>query len=47
MVLWTRLAPSPLDGGGMNDDLIDVSWMVAEDEAMTKVVKKGQDDRSS
>ena len=42
MVLWTRLAPSPLDGGGMNDDLIDVSWMVAEDEAMTKVVKKGK-----
>ena len=42
MVLWTRLAPSPLDGGGMNDDQIEVSWMVAEDEAMTKVVKKGK-----
>jgi len=42
MVLWTRLAPSPLEvGGGMPQEPIKVSWMVAADEAMGKVVASG------
>jgi alkaline phosphatase D len=41
VVLWTRLAPSPLEGGGMGMDAISVSWQVAEDEGMTRVVQKG------
>ncbi len=41
-VLWTRLAPRPLEtGGGMSDAPVKVSWMVAEDEGMTKVVAQG------
>jgi len=40
-VLWTRLAPKPLEGGGMPGDAVEVAWQVAEDEQMTKVVQKG------
>lgn len=41
-VLWTRLAPRPLEtGGGMGDAPVKVSWTVAEDEGMTKVVAQG------
>jgi alkaline phosphatase D len=40
-VLWTRLAPRPLDGGGMAADAVEVAWQVAEDEQMTRVVRKG------
>lgn len=40
-VLWTRLAPQPLLGGGMENVSVDVEWRVAEDESMRKVVKKG------
>jgi len=41
VVLWTRLAPKPLEGGGAPDEPIEVTWQVAEDEQMTKVVQKG------
>ncbi len=41
VVLWTRLASDPLNGGGMPNDDIAVSWMIADDEQMTKVVQKG------
>ena len=41
MVLWTRLAPKPLEGGGMPDLAVEVDWRLAEDEGMKKVVKKG------
>lgn len=41
MVLWTRLAPKPLDGGDMPPEPVPVSWQIAEDEAMTKVVQSG------
>lgn len=41
VVLWTRLAPKPLEGGGMPDEDIEVDWQVAEDEQMSKVVRKG------
>ena len=40
-VIWTRLAPDPLGGGGMPADLIEVAWGVAEDEQFEKIVKKG------
>src|SRR5262249_40910672 len=40
-VIWTRLAPKPLAGGGMPPEAIEVAWQVAEDEAMNRVVAKG------
>ncbi|NNJ26580.1 alkaline phosphatase D family protein [Alienimonas chondri] len=40
-VIWTRLAPKPLEGGGMPASLVEVAWEVAEDEAFNKVVQKG------
>lgn len=40
-VIWTRLAPKPLEGGGMPAENVEVRWTVAEDEKMTKVVAKG------
>src|SRR5262245_12117998 len=40
-VIWTRLAPKPLEGGGMPVEAVEVDWQVAEDEGMKKVVKKG------
>ncbi|MCT2586627.1 alkaline phosphatase D family protein [Actinophytocola gossypii] len=42
MVLWTRLAPKPLDiGGGMGDRTVAVEWEVATDEAFGNVVASG------
>ncbi len=41
-VLWTRLAPRPLEpGGGMAPEPVEVAWQVAEDEAMSRVVRRG------
>ena len=40
-VLWTRLAPKPLEGGGMPHENVLVDWQVADDEAMTKIVAQG------
>ena len=40
-VLWTRLAPDPLNGGGLDAAEIDVRWEVASDEGFRKVVKAG------
>lgn len=41
VVLWTRLAPDPLNGGGMPDEAVTVRWEVATDESMRNVVKRG------
>lgn len=41
-VIWTRLAPRPTEGGGMPPEAVVVGWQVAEDEAMTKVVREGE-----
>ncbi|HTL28466.1 MAG TPA: alkaline phosphatase D family protein [Tepidisphaeraceae bacterium] len=43
VVLWTRLAPKPLepDGGMPRSSVVEVGWEIAEDEAMKKVVKRG------
>ena len=41
VVLWTRLAPDPLGGGGMPPVAVAVRWQVAADEAMRDVVREG------
>jgi alkaline phosphatase D len=42
VVLWTKLAPNPLDpDGGMKESAVSVHWEIAEDESMTKIVHKG------
>lgn len=41
VVLWTRLAPDPLDGGGMPTDLVEVGFEVAEDEHFRKIAQTG------
>lgn len=41
IVLWTRLAPDPLNGGGMPFYRVPVRWEVATDENFRHVVKKG------
>jgi alkaline phosphatase D len=44
VVLWTRLAPEPLSGGGMGAEAVTVGWEVAEDEAFGRVVQRGAAD---
>jgi alkaline phosphatase D len=41
VVLWTRLAPVPLNGGGMDADAVEVAWEVAEDEWFDTIVQAG------
>ena len=41
VVLWTRLAPEPLDGGGMPAARIEVGWEVARDSAFRTIERKG------
>src|ERR671922_282684 len=41
VVLWTRLAPEPLNGGGMGREKVAVRWEVADDEAFARVVQSG------
>lgn len=41
MVLWTRLAPDPLNGGGMPPEAVQVEWRVATDETMSQEVQHG------
>lgn len=41
MVLWTRLAPDPLRGGGMPGESVQVSWEVAADEGFGNIVRRG------
>ncbi|MEG3124086.1 alkaline phosphatase D family protein [Sphingomonas sp. GB1N7] len=41
-VLWTRLAPLPLDAdGGMPPVTVPVRWEVAEDEGFARIVRSG------
>ena len=42
VVLWTRLAPDPLSGGGMSPESVEVRWEVAGDESMRQIVKRGR-----
>ncbi len=41
-VMWTRLAPDPLNGGGMDNTAIELEWLIAEDEGMKRIVKSGK-----
>ncbi len=41
VVLWTRLAPDPLAGGGMPARPVSVHWEVANDPGMRRVVRRG------
>ncbi|WP_393083215.1 alkaline phosphatase D family protein [Streptomyces sp. LN704] len=41
VVLWTRLAPDPLNGGGMPDRVVEVGWEIAEDARFRKQVRRG------
>jgi alkaline phosphatase D len=41
VVLWTRLAPEPLQGGGMPDGAASVRYRVCSDAAMKKTVQEG------
>jgi alkaline phosphatase D len=42
VVLWTRLAIDPLNGGGMAPEAIEVRWQIATDDKMTRVVRSGR-----
>jgi alkaline phosphatase D len=44
VVLWTRLAPEPLGGGGAGAEAIVVRWELAEDEGFGRIVQSGQVD---
>ena len=41
VILWTRLAPAPLQGGGMGEEDVEVDWVVAEDPRLRRVVRSG------
>lgn len=41
VVLWTRLAPDPLAGGGMPGAAVGVEWEVAADDGFRKIVQRG------
>ena len=42
VVLWTRLAPDPLNGGGLPpDELYEVHWRIASDSNMLQEVQSG------
>lgn len=42
-VLWTRLAPRPMEPeGGMDGLRVTVGWEVAEDDAFKKIIKTGR-----
>jgi alkaline phosphatase D len=42
VVIWTRLAPRPLDGGGVGNRRVPVDWEVATDERFRRVVRRGR-----
>ncbi|WP_081236480.1 alkaline phosphatase D family protein [Streptomyces viridosporus] len=41
IVLWTRLAPDPLNGGGMPDRTVPVEWQLATDARFEGIVRRG------
>ncbi len=41
VILWTRLAPSPLNGGGMPTVNVPVKWQIADDENMRRIIRSG------
>lgn len=43
IVLWTRLAPEPLAGGGMPGAGVEVEWEIATDEGFRRIVRRGRE----
>lgn len=41
VVIWTRLARDPLNGGGMPDAPVSVRWEVAADDGFQRIVRHG------
>jgi alkaline phosphatase D len=41
-VLWTRLAPDPLNGGGMPPEAVPVRWEVARDARFLDIARRGE-----
>ncbi len=41
VILWTRLAPDPLRGGGVGEEPVEVLWEMASDRAFTTLVANG------
>jgi alkaline phosphatase D len=41
VVLWTRLAPRPLEGGGMPQAPVEIAWEVARDRLFRTIDQKG------
>lgn len=46
VVLWTRLAPDPLNGGGMPSHIVPVSWEIATDENFRNIIQRGTEHAS-
>src|SRR5687767_11512430 len=42
VVLWTRLAPDPLNGGGMTPDPVNVTWEIGADDGMRRILRSGR-----
>ncbi|WP_018664158.1 alkaline phosphatase D family protein [Heyndrickxia acidiproducens] len=41
VVLWTRLAPDPLNGGGMPNHRVPVKWEIAKDNHFRNIIQRG------
>lgn len=41
VVIWTRLAPEPVNGGGMPPVNVPIRWEVATDSKMKRIVSRG------
>jgi alkaline phosphatase D len=41
VVLWTRIAPDPLRGGGAPPEALEVGWELAVDDGMRRIVGRG------
>jgi alkaline phosphatase D len=41
VVLWTRLAPAPLEGGGLRDEVYGVRWELSTDEQFLRIARRG------
>ena len=42
VVLWTRLAPDPLNGGGMAPEPVNVTWEIGADDGMRRILRSGR-----
>jgi alkaline phosphatase D len=40
-VIWTRLAPEPMDSAYLGQTIFEVGWEVAEDSAFSRIAKEG------